>query len=111
MQAAENLPDHGLLIGGKEFADASRSDEPVVVYFGAEGVVERKSDHFRLLGGEAFVECGYEGFRGSRAFGGGGSGCQAGGSQGGSLQELSSGEMIAIGTRHRSPPLPRIYLI
>ena len=45
----ENLRDHGLLVGLKKLGDGHRSNLPVVVHLGAQGMIEREGHLLFLL--------------------------------------------------------------
>src|SRR5713226_3585475 len=63
VQVAENLGNHRLLVGRKEFANLDGRDVPVVVHLGLKGMTERKRDLLSLLGCQALVERGDQRFR------------------------------------------------
>src|SRR6266545_1430084 len=65
VQAAEDLFNHGLLIGREEPADFNRRDEPVVIDLRTQRIIERKDNLRLLLRCERFVESGGKGFRGA----------------------------------------------
>ena len=96
VQPAENLGDHGLLVGREEVLDADRGDVPVVVDLRSQRVVEREGDLALLLGGQALVELRHQCLRGRMPGGGGNARSHRRSSQGSRLQKLSTINGVTI---------------
>src|SRR2546426_4600369 len=113
VQVAENLGNHRLLVGCKEFANLDGRDVPVVVHLGLEGMTERKRDLLSLLGSQALVERGDQRLRPLAEIGfardARGSPlddrdrrrcCQADASHGHRFQKTSTVEFVAVRASH-----------
>ena len=71
VDAHEDFPDHGLLVGSEEVAECLVRDVPVVVHLRAQRMIERENNGLLLLLGQAFEKRGHECLR-PGAFGRGG---------------------------------------